>query len=324
MSAQHRHGLPGGTVRNARPRLLLLLAIPVLAWSFNYVAGKWAVQGFQGATSRPAFTVAILRVLIATALLVLLALLRRTRRATRYSRPLSWRDHWLLFALGFTGVTLNQCFFVTGLAATSVSHSSLIIALTPVLVLLLAAAWGQERLRWREALGMLLSFAGVAVLVLHAREGESSVHGDLIVFLAAAAFAVYTVLGKDHTHRYAAFDLNLYTFLWGSLPLLPFAWLECRHLAWKSVSFQGWAGLLFMAAVGSVLAYLAYFAALKILPASELSSLTYLQPVLATLFGIALLHEHAGLPLLGAAVLIFAGVSLTTGGSGSRPAEGNA
>ena len=42
--------------------------------------------------------------------------------------------------LGVFGVALNQVFFVAGLSRTSVAHAAIIIALTPMLVLLLAAA----------------------------------------------------------------------------------------------------------------------------------------------------------------------------------------
>jgi len=58
-----------------------------------------------------------------------------------------------LFLLGVAGVGLNQLFFVTGLARTSVAHASLLMGMTPVLVLVMATSLGQEKLRARKLVG---------------------------------------------------------------------------------------------------------------------------------------------------------------------------
>ena len=70
----------------------------------------------------------------------------------------------MLLALGLLGVGLNQLLFISGLARTSVAHAALMIGLTPILVLLLAAAAGQEKLSAARLIGMAIALAGVAVL----------------------------------------------------------------------------------------------------------------------------------------------------------------
>jgi drug/metabolite transporter (DMT)-like permease len=69
-----------------------------------------------------------------------------------------------LLVLGLLGVTLNQFFFIVGLSRTSVAHAAILIGLTPIQVLIIAALRGQERITARKAVGMAIALAGVAVL----------------------------------------------------------------------------------------------------------------------------------------------------------------
>jgi drug/metabolite transporter (DMT)-like permease len=76
------------------------------------------------------------------------------------------RDFWRLALLGVGGVTLNQLFFTLALERTSVAHGSLIIATTPVSILLIASLLGQERITPLKALGMALALASVLYIQL--------------------------------------------------------------------------------------------------------------------------------------------------------------
>ena len=69
----------------------------------------------------------------------------------RGKRP-AWTGRELrgLPMLGIFGVIANQLFFVVGLAWTSVAHASIVVTLMPILVLLLAALLGQERITARK------------------------------------------------------------------------------------------------------------------------------------------------------------------------------
>jgi drug/metabolite transporter (DMT)-like permease len=101
----------------------------------------------------------------------------------------------VLVSLGVFGVALNQVLFVYGLSQTSVSHSSLVIALTPMLVLLIAAMIGQERVTLKKLFGMSVALAGVATLQLRGGSGAGNLIGDGLIFLAAITFAAFTVAG---------------------------------------------------------------------------------------------------------------------------------
>ncbi|MGH9795027.1 MAG: DMT family transporter [Candidatus Acidiferrales bacterium] len=89
-------------------------------------------------------------------------------------------------------------------------------------------------------------------------------------------------------------------------------------LYWRAVAWQGWAGLAFMAAFASVIAYLIYFWALKHVAASRLAAFSYLLPLIATLLSIALLDEPVTRYLLIGGALVMAGVYLAEIGFGTE------
>jgi drug/metabolite transporter (DMT)-like permease len=69
-----------------------------------------------------------------------------------------------------------------------------------------------------------------------------------------------------------------------------------------------------MALLPSVICYLIYFYALARMEASRLAAFSYLQPLLATVFGILILHERVTLALVVSGLVIFGGVYITERG----------
>jgi drug/metabolite transporter (DMT)-like permease len=155
-------------------------------WGANYVVAKTALHHF------PALLIGPLRAALAAALLAPAWLVVRWRRGGEdawTARELSY-----LGLLGVFGITLNQILFILGMARTSVAHAALIIATTPLQVMALAALRGQERITLRKAAGMLTAVAGVGILHMGDAAGRgASLAGDLLVFLAAFCFSLYTV-----------------------------------------------------------------------------------------------------------------------------------
>ena len=85
------------------------------------------------------------------------------------------------------------------MSRTSVAHAALMIALTPILVLLIAAMRGQEHLSAGKLAGMALAICGVGGAELRSRQRRRTVRrlaGDLIVFGASLCFALFTVFGQ--------------------------------------------------------------------------------------------------------------------------------
>ena len=282
-------------------RLYLMVAFMIVSWALNFVIGKIALREI------PALVLPGLRIGIAAALFLPIYFWDR-RRGPR--RPMQLAEAPKLILIGLCGITFNQFFFIAGLYRTSVAHMGVFIALTPVLVLLLAAAIGQERISPAKLIGMLVAMAGVVALEV-ANKGSSSIAtplGDLYAFLGTLAFSIYTVAGKNIASKYGSIPMNTLAYGIGAVTLLPVSWANRESFHIAEVSATAWWSMAYMVVFSSVLAYLIYYYALIHIPASRVAAFTYAEPVLAAIFGFFILGEPLSWTLAAAGLLVLTGV----------------
>jgi drug/metabolite transporter (DMT)-like permease len=105
--------------------------------------------------------------------------------------------------------------------------------------------------------------------------------------------------------------VNTVAYVSGGILLAPIIFWNSGTFRFRGVSALGWWSLLYMAAFSSVVAYLLYYYALARMPASGVSAMLYLQPVVATLMAIPLLAEPVNPGLLVGGSLALAGVYVT-------------
>ena len=280
----------------------LLMLVATFSWAANIVAGKEALRGFGP------LALAQLRALGAALVFLLLFLGWAGRPAIRLTR----RQWAMMAALGLSGVTLNQLFFISGLQRTSVAHTGLIVALGPVIVLFVSCLLRLEAMTTPKLVGMLMSFGGVALLSFGRGTQVSGAHwqGDLIVLGSSAVFACYTILAKGVADRYDALTLNTLVFGLGALMLVPISAPALPGVRWSALSYLSWWSLAYMILFGSVVPYLIYAFALTELAASRVSAFSYLQPVIATALAIWLLGERLTPRTAAGGALILMGVYL--------------
>ena len=284
--------------------LYSLVLLMVLCWSGNYVAAKIVFREI------PAVLVMALRTMVSGALMLAIF-------ATQKERPIkNWtlRELGLLVALGLFGITLNQLFWTLGVARTTVVHSSMIMATTPVWVLLIAGLIGLERITPPKLGGMALAMSGVAVLQLFKTQSTNhapTLLGDFFVLLCALNFATMTAFGKRHKPASGGIAVNAVGYVGGLLVFLPVLWLESRGFDFSKVTTAAWLGILYMGAMSSVTGYLIYYYALARTSASRVAAFQYLQPVFATLMAVFMLGEELTAPLMAAGGVIIAGVYIT-------------
>ncbi len=276
-----------------------------LIWSINYIVAKIVLRSF------PALLVGPLRAAFAAALLAPVYGIARWRSKEKDSWE--WRELATLAILGVFGITLNQVFFVLGMNRTSVAHAALVIATTPLQVMLLASLRGQEHVTPRKLGGMLTAVAGIVVLNfgpgrdLHG----ASMLGDMFVFLAAFSFSVYTVFGKEVARRHDSLTANSLGYFAGGLAGAPLLWQQSMGFDYGKVPASGWLALSYMAVLSSVLCYFIFYYALNHLPASRVAAFSYMQPVIAAGAGWAILGEPVTASVGMGGLMVLSGVWLT-------------
>ncbi len=289
------------------PHLVLygLILLMVMCWSGNYIAAKIV---FREIPSLPAM---VLRTIVSATLMIPIFALRKTKPVGSWG----WRETGILVTLGIFGMTLNQFFWTLGVARTTVVHSSMIMATTPVWVLLMAGVARLERITLPKIGGMAIAMAGVAMLQMFKPRAASSrtptLPGDFLVLLCAVTFAAMTTFGKRYKPESGPIAVNAVGYVGGVLLLLPLLWTTAGAMNFARVTFAAWAGVFYMGAISSVTGYLIYYYALARMPASRIAAFQYLQPVFASLMAVAILGEELTGAALAAGGVIFAGVYVT-------------
>jgi len=286
--------------RAGHGRMHLLMLLVTVCWASNIIAGKEALTGFG------ALALAQLRVL-GTALIFLTGFLAsgRLRRL-----QLSRRDWVFLVAMAANGIAFNQLTFIGGMARSTVAHTSLIVALGPVIVLAIAVVVRLESLTAGKIAGMAIAFAGVGILTADKTGQGGSSHwvGDLILLLSTLVFAIYTILMKEVANQFDALTLNTLIFSLGAGMMLPFCVHGVAATNWAALRLEAWWGLAFLILFGSVMPYLLFAYVLTELAASRAAAFNYLQPVIASGLGIWVLSERLTSKVLIGGGLILAGL----------------
>ncbi len=263
------------------------------------MAGKVAVEAI------PPMTLAATRFLIASILLWMWALRRRApgRRPALADLP-------LILGMGLTAIVGYNVFFLYGLILAPASDGAIIVpGLTPVLTAVLAWPVLRERIGRRGAVGLMAALTGL-VLVMSPSGGPGSrqLLGDLLFFLGAMCWAIYSVIGKAATARFNPINATLYGTITGTLLLLPFAVREHSWTKLVAAPSPAWIGLLYLAVFGTVLAFVFFYEGVSRIGAARAASFAFLIPIFGVASSVFMLGEHLA-PLTGTGgVLVLLGL----------------
>jgi drug/metabolite transporter (DMT)-like permease len=277
--------------------------IAAILFGASVVAVRVAVQDI------PPFTLAILRFGQGGFLLILLLLIW-----TRDLLRIRWRDVPYLVLLGVIFFTIFPVTFNASLRLTEASRGALMLATMPLWSVLLARLAKRERLSTRQISGVLLTFAGVGVVLAERGltfAGTSlSLVGDALMLVTAVCGAVYGVLAKRMVTRYKAMTVTAYTMMFGTLLLVPAAFFEDPSSVMARMRPDTVMLVLFLGIFGGAIGYFLWTFALTRLSPTQVAVYANLNPMVATLLGATLLAEKlTGIFLTGFAAVL-AGVLL--------------
>jgi len=292
-------------------RTWLAIAGVLLLWASAFAGIRAGMRitpgGSPGADGYGPGELALLRFSMASAALALYGLATRMRLPARSDLP-------GIGLAGLLGISIYHVALNFGEVSVQAGAASLLISAAPVFTALLSALFLHERLTRLGWCGILLAFAGVALIALSGGGGLHFTPGALLILLAAVAAAAFNILSKKGLRRHAALEFTSYAIWAGTLPLLVFLpglIRQCRGAAPQATFAVVYLGI-FPAAI----AYVLWNYALSRMPASLLSSFLYLSPVIASFIAWLWLGEiPALLTILGGAVAILGVVLVQTKGS---------
>lgn len=279
-SFQQTPGAAGGT----RAFAFSLLALSSLFWAGNWVIGRALRDAFDP------ITLNFWRWLIAALILAPFALpaLAGQRDAIR-------RSAGLLALLALTGVALFQSLVYLGLRTTTTVNAVLLNSSAPLFMLLWSWAIERERATRRQITGMLVSLAGILVILSRGELGnllQFEFHaGDAWILLAMPAWGVYSVLLKRRPPELGGVIFLFLISAAGVLLLAPAFALVALHAPPRWPTTEEAAGVLYVALAASVGAFICWNRGVAIVGANAAGFTLHLLPAFGTVLAMVFLGE---------------------------------
>lgn len=259
-----------------------MLLATVSIWALGFTVARYAVtHGFE--------PLAYSALRFASAAIVVSAITYGFERSLSFQR----RHAILLAAAAFVGIYLNQLGFIYAIDLTNASTTALIFGSLPILTAIFAYAVGVERLHTRFWIAAAISFAGVALVAVGSSSGDLSgnVVGDLLAFLGAATWGIYSVAIVPLLRRYSVWRISAGALGLGLPPLALTAVPQLLDQRWDLEALV-WAAFAFSVVGPLVLTNFLWFTAIDRVGPSRATLVTNLQPFLAALFAVVLLSEE--------------------------------
>lgn len=292
---------PGGT----RAGAFMLLAMANLLWAGNWVTGRALRDAVDP------LTLNFWRWVVAAAILAPFAL-GPVSRKTAVLR----RNAGILFLFGWLGVALFHFLVYLGLRTTTAVNGVLLNSSLPLFVLLWAFALEGERATARQVGGMLISLAGILVIVSHGDAANLlalEFHaGDAWVLAAMPAWSLYSVLLKRRPAELGGVEFLFVISVVGVLLLAPPYALQLWHAPLRWPGTAAALGVLYVAVAASVIAFICYNRGVQLVGAAAAGFTLHLLPVFGTVLAIMFLGEAFGLYHAIGIATILAGVVLAT------------
>jgi drug/metabolite transporter (DMT)-like permease len=293
-------------MRQARPdqaapewKIWAALLVVYIVWGSTYLAIRVVVG------TMPPLLSAGVRFVIAAAILLGYVALRQGISSLKLSRT-----EWL--GVGFVGLALllgGNGLVMLGERDVPSGLAALIVAVIPLYVVLLRSIF-RERVATATVAGVLIGFAGVAVLVVpRGIDGSVAVGGMLLLLLAPLSWSIGTFYSKRVDLPGDFLVSTGAQMLVGGFALLIVGVLvgELGLVQPENFSFESLVSLVYLIVFGSVLAYTAYTWLLQHASVSRVATYAFVNPVVAIVLGTVLLNEEINLTMvIGAAMIVVA------------------
>lgn len=268
------------TKTSARTYISVILSM--IFWSMTFVWFKIANEVF------PPFSIVFLRLVIASIILLTGAIF--VRQLQKVERG-DWK--WIIL------LTIFEPFFYfigesLGLTMISSTLAAVIIGIIPLFVPVGAYIFYKEKLSLLNIAGIIISFAGVLIVVLNRSfTFNANPAGIMLLFLAVFSAIGYTLMVRKLVGRYNPYSLVTYQNLLGIVLFFPLvAVFENESIISVDITSRALISLFCLAIFGSIFAFILYNYSIKNLGASKANIFTNIIPVLTAVFSYLILNEE--------------------------------
>lgn len=279
---------------------ILALIIANIIWGAASPIFKFSL------TNIPPFTLAFIRFFLAA--IIMLPFMRKKWE------KISRKDFFEICLGAFFGISINIAFFFLGLKKTTSINAPIIASAGPVFLYFLSIIFLREKAKLKVFIGMVSSLIGVLVIILSPilLDGKKlafgEVEGNLFFVLATLGSIFNTLINKNVLKRVTPYLVTVIGFTFGAATFIPFMIKELQWWSLTNLNYKGWVGIIFGVFLSSALAYYLSNYGISKIKAQEVGLFTYIDPVVAVLIAIPLLHEYPNLYFLIGSIFVFGGI----------------
>lgn len=218
-----------------------------------------------------------------------------------------------LIWLSILAIPLNQFLYLYGIKFTLASNGALLYATTPALILILSSVMLSESMSRKKVLGVLIAFIGISMVMFEKGIDFSSdyFYGNVMIFFAVIAWALYAIQGKKLVMKYGAFSSTALSMIGGAILFIPLGAADIALNGFPELTTGNWLSILYLSLGTSVVAYILWFYALGRMDTTKVAVFANAQPILTTILAVVLLDQPiTGVFIVGGLITIF-GVWMT-------------
>jgi len=267
----------------------LYLVLVFLIWGSLYVISKYALATI------PPITLLLLRYLISVAFLYVFV------KKVGFKKIKKKHIKYFI-AIGLLGYSVSITFLLIGTSLMDASLSSVLNALNPISISILAAIFLREKLSANKILSIAISILGVYI-ILGQSSGDINILGIFATIGAVLFWSTATIVIRKISGEYDPILIAFYSMLVAIAFTLPASMIELQY---KPCTFTITSVLatIYLAVICTAVAHTLWNKSLSMIDASTCSMLYPLQPLTSAVLGVVLLHEKLTLNYIIGAILI--------------------
>jgi drug/metabolite transporter (DMT)-like permease len=283
------------------PKTYISVVLAMIFWSMTFIWFKIANEVF------PPFSIVFLRLVISSIILL---------TGSFFIRPLQKIERKDLKWVLLLSIFEPFLYFIgesQGLTMISSTLAAVIIGTIPLLVPVGAFLFFKERLSLLNISGIIISFAGVLIVVLNRGfTFNANPAGIMLMFLAVISAVGYTLMVRKLVGRYNPYSLVTYQNILGIILFFPLvAVFEYDSLISVEITNRALISLFCLAIFGSTLAFVLYNYSIKKLGAFKANIFTNIIPVLTAVMSFYILSEEMTFRKVTGIAVVLAGLLLS-------------
>ena len=227
------------------------------------------------------------------------------------------KDIGLLCLASLFGIVFNLFAFILGLSNTTPTNASIIVSMTPIFTMIMAAIFLKEPLTLKKAIGVMCGLSGALTLIFTKQTtatalAKNNVLGIIFCLVSGVSYALYLTLFSSLIKRNHPINIMKWMFLASTIAVLPITWSEVSSFNYSVLTTKTCLEISYVVLMATFLNYMFIPIAQARLRPTTLSMYNYVQPIVTTIISIITFMDVLNIYKVIAALLIFGGVYIVT------------